>query len=202
MAKLSAEVGEPVPVLFTAHSVPDAHGWQAPASRRRRGGGAAAALAGRGSGSVCGGCAADCGAGGGARAGDSALVVCIPEPGRKRRTVDWSQRGGNAGPDCRRGREGADLQPIGFLCDHVEILFDVDIHFREYASELRHSAGAPGVVECVGDVGKSRCGFGAAGISTVEEFSGDELSGCGVMSALFTARAGDEPKRKFSRGPR
>jgi ferrochelatase len=26
------------------------------------------------------------------------------------------------------------LQPIGFLCDHVEILFDVDILFREYAS--------------------------------------------------------------------
>ena len=25
------------------------------------------------------------------------------------------------------------LQPIGFLCDHVEILFDVDILFREYA---------------------------------------------------------------------
>jgi ferrochelatase len=27
------------------------------------------------------------------------------------------------------------LQPIGFLCDHVEILFDVDILFREYASK-------------------------------------------------------------------
>jgi ferrochelatase len=25
------------------------------------------------------------------------------------------------------------LQPIGFLCDHVEILFDVDILFRDYA---------------------------------------------------------------------
>jgi ferrochelatase len=25
------------------------------------------------------------------------------------------------------------LQPIGFLCDHVEILYDVDIAFREYA---------------------------------------------------------------------
>lgn len=25
------------------------------------------------------------------------------------------------------------LQPIGFLCDHVEILFDVDIAFKEYA---------------------------------------------------------------------
>ena len=29
------------------------------------------------------------------------------------------------------------LQPIGFLCDHVEILFDVDILFREYASKKR-----------------------------------------------------------------
>jgi ferrochelatase len=28
------------------------------------------------------------------------------------------------------------LQPIGFLCDHVEILFDVDIFFREYAARL------------------------------------------------------------------
>jgi ferrochelatase len=28
------------------------------------------------------------------------------------------------------------LQPIGFLCDHVEILFDVDILFTEYAVKL------------------------------------------------------------------
>jgi ferrochelatase len=28
------------------------------------------------------------------------------------------------------------LQPIGFLCDHVEILFDVDILFRDYAAKL------------------------------------------------------------------
>ena len=27
------------------------------------------------------------------------------------------------------------LQPIGFLCDHVEILYDVDIAFREYARQ-------------------------------------------------------------------
>ncbi len=27
------------------------------------------------------------------------------------------------------------LQPIGFLCDHVEILYDIDIAFREYALE-------------------------------------------------------------------
>ena len=28
------------------------------------------------------------------------------------------------------------LQPIGFLCDHVEILFDVDHLFRDYAHKL------------------------------------------------------------------
>ena len=28
------------------------------------------------------------------------------------------------------------LQPIGFLCDHVEILYDVDMLFREYAAKL------------------------------------------------------------------
>jgi ferrochelatase len=28
------------------------------------------------------------------------------------------------------------LQPIGFLCDHVEILYDVDICFRDIAAKL------------------------------------------------------------------
>jgi ferrochelatase len=28
------------------------------------------------------------------------------------------------------------LQPIGFLCDHVEILYDADIFFREFAVKL------------------------------------------------------------------
>jgi len=26
------------------------------------------------------------------------------------------------------------IAPIGFVCDHVEILYDIDIHFREYAA--------------------------------------------------------------------
>jgi len=34
------------------------------------------------------------------------------------------------------GMKALVLQPIGFLCDHVEILFDVDRHFREYAKRL------------------------------------------------------------------
>jgi protoporphyrin/coproporphyrin ferrochelatase len=33
------------------------------------------------------------------------------------------------------GHSGVFLQPIGFVCDHVEILFDIDILFRQYAAE-------------------------------------------------------------------
>ena len=35
-----------------------------------------------------------------------------------------------------RGVKAVVLQPIGFLCDHVEILYDIDIAFREYAANL------------------------------------------------------------------
>ena len=34
------------------------------------------------------------------------------------------------------GHKGVVLQPIGFLCDHVEILYDIDIAFTETAREL------------------------------------------------------------------
>jgi ferrochelatase len=33
------------------------------------------------------------------------------------------------------GHTGVFVQPIGFVCDHVEILFDVDILFRDFARE-------------------------------------------------------------------
>jgi ferrochelatase len=32
------------------------------------------------------------------------------------------------------GVTDAVLDPIGFVCDHVEILYDVDVHFRKYAA--------------------------------------------------------------------
>jgi len=34
------------------------------------------------------------------------------------------------------GHKGVVMQPIGFLCDHVEILYDIDIAFRETAADL------------------------------------------------------------------
>jgi ferrochelatase len=33
------------------------------------------------------------------------------------------------------GHKGVFIQPIGFLCDHVEILYDIDIGFREFAEK-------------------------------------------------------------------
>ena len=32
------------------------------------------------------------------------------------------------------GHSGIFIQPIGFVCDHVEILYDIDIFFREFAA--------------------------------------------------------------------
>ena len=37
---------------------------------------------------------------------------------------------------CDEGHTGVVLQPIGFLCDHVEILYDIDIAFTETARSL------------------------------------------------------------------
>src|SRR5207248_8205801 len=34
------------------------------------------------------------------------------------------------------GHVGVVMQPVGFLCDHVEILYDIEIAFREMAREL------------------------------------------------------------------
>jgi ferrochelatase len=36
----------------------------------------------------------------------------------------------------QEGHSAVVIQPIGFLCDHVEILYDIDIGFREFASAI------------------------------------------------------------------
>ena len=35
----------------------------------------------------------------------------------------------------KQGHKGVVIAPIGFVCDHVEVLYDVDIGFRQFASE-------------------------------------------------------------------
>lgn len=35
----------------------------------------------------------------------------------------------------KQGHRGVFIQPIGFLCDHVEILYDIDIGFKQFADK-------------------------------------------------------------------
>jgi len=36
----------------------------------------------------------------------------------------------------QQGCAGVVIQPVGFVCDHVEVLYDIDIAFKEFATEL------------------------------------------------------------------
>ena len=134
LAKLSAEVGEPVPVLFTAHSVPT-RTVEAPAAGAE---GAGPRLwPGEGADPY----AKD--------ARRTAELVAARVPEIPRWWFAFQSQGASGGPWIgpsveetldRLAGEGVKaliLQPIGFLCDHVEILYDVDIYFREYASKLK-----------------------------------------------------------------
>jgi len=127
LANLNAEVGYPVPVLFTAHSVP-CRTIQTPAAPE----------------------------GQPAQTGDTyaedakrtAALVAALVPEIPRWWFAFQSQGASGGswigPTVEQtldslAAEGVKtlmLQPIGFLCDHVEILYDVDILFREYAAKL------------------------------------------------------------------
>jgi len=147
-AKLIAEVGEAVPVLFTAHSVPTRT--------------VAAPAVGAGSASHPSDKNKDV-----ARVGHpeprlwpgegvdpyaedarrTAEMVAARVPEIPRWWFAFQSQGASGGPWigpsveetldqlAGEGVKAIILQPIGFLCDHVEILYDVDIFFREYAAK-------------------------------------------------------------------
>jgi protoporphyrin/coproporphyrin ferrochelatase len=132
LAKLTKEVGEPVPVLFTAHSVPtrtvEAPAADADAGKRLWPGQGADPYADE------------------ARHTAELVAARVPEISNWWFAFQSQGASGGAwlGPSVeetldRLAAEGVTaliLQPIGFLCDHVEILFDVDILFREYAIKI------------------------------------------------------------------
>jgi len=78
----------------------------------------------------------------------TATLVAQQVPEVKRWWFAFQSQGASGGPwigpaveatldaAAAEGLKTLILQPIGFLCDHVEILFDVDILFREYASKI------------------------------------------------------------------
>jgi protoporphyrin/coproporphyrin ferrochelatase len=128
--RLSDEVGHPVPVLFTAHSVPT-RTVEAPAAE-----GAAGPRLWPGEG-------VDPYA---EEARHTAELVAARVPEIPSWTFAFQSQGASGGPWIgpsveetldRLAGEGVTalvLHPIGFLCDHVEILYDVDILFRGYAA--------------------------------------------------------------------
>jgi protoporphyrin/coproporphyrin ferrochelatase len=113
----SAETGAPLPVIFTAHSVPmrtiqagDPYEKQVKETARLVG---------------------------------AKIAGLTPEL----QQFAFQSQGMSGGPwlgptvesamleQQRRGHKGVVIAPIGFVCDHVEILYDVDIVFREFARE-------------------------------------------------------------------
>jgi ferrochelatase len=130
LAKLTAETGGNVPVLFTAHSVPT-RTVQPPGE----GEGGPKHWPGEGADPY-----AD-----EARHTAELVAGAVPE------IAEWhfafQSQGASGGPWvgptveetidrlAAAGHKAMLLQPIGFLCDHVEILYDVDIAFKDYARE-------------------------------------------------------------------
>ncbi len=148
LKKLSAETGGPVPVLFTAHSVP-VRTVEAPAAG---GSGIPSHPSGKDQNAARMGHPVWPGP---AAAGDpyekdarrTAEMVAARVPEIPQWWFAFQSQGASGGPWLgpsveemldRIAGEGVTtliLQPIGFLCDHVEILFDVDRLFREYAAK-------------------------------------------------------------------
>jgi ferrochelatase len=57
------------------------------------------------------------------------------------------------------------MQPIGFVCDHVEVLYDIDIGFREYGSKIgldiiraESLNDSPRFIEALADIARTAIG--------------------------------------------
>ena len=55
--------------------------------------------------------------------------------------------------------------PIGFVCDHTEILFDIDVQAAAAAREAGVTPAPHPVVEHVADVHSRACGAGRSVVS-------------------------------------
>jgi ferrochelatase len=133
--KMQKETGAYVPVLFTAHSVPT-RTVQPPANECEEKARESRMWPGEGADTY----AED------ARA--TAELVAARVPGIPKWWFAFQSQGASGGPwigptveetltmIAAEGVKTILLQPVGFLCDHVEILYDVDIAFRQYASDL------------------------------------------------------------------
>ncbi|HET7442944.1 MAG TPA: ferrochelatase [Terriglobales bacterium] len=138
------EAGEQVPVIFTAHSVPqrtitDGDPYEAQAYETAQ------------------------------------LVAQAADLGQDDWLFAFQSQGLSGGPwigptvedmivRCKeKGHSSVFIQPIGFLCDHVEILYDIDIAFRDFAEKkgmrLRRADSlndSPTLTAALADLARSR----------------------------------------------
>lgn len=156
LAKLTAETGGPAPVLFTAHSVPlrtiqpPAEGAHGPRLWPGQGADPYADDARR-----------------------TAELVAARVPEIPKWWFAFQSQGASGGEwigptveatldeIAAEGVKAVVLQPIGFLCDHVEILYDVDIAFRAYAAQRgirlerpESLNGSPALAKAVADLAR------------------------------------------------
>jgi ferrochelatase len=156
LANLTQETGGPVPVLFTAHSVPlrtiqpPAEGAQGPRLWPGQGADPYADDARR-----------------------TAELVAARVPEIAKWWFAFQSQGASGGEwigptveatldeMAAEGVKAVVLQPIGFLCDHVEILYDVDIAFRAYAAQRgvrlerpESLNGSPSLAKAVADLAR------------------------------------------------
>jgi len=139
------EAGEGVPVIFTAHSVPQRTIEEGDPYQQQ--------------------------------AQDTAALVAMESGFLK--VEDWTfafqSQGMSGGPwlgptveetiaDLHgKGQKGVFVQPIGFVCDHVEVLYDIDIGFRKFAADrgmklwrAESLNDSPLFVAALADVARSR----------------------------------------------
>ncbi len=162
-AKIVAEAGSPVPVLFTAHSVPTRTIQPPPASESS----GPRLWPGEGADPYA----------------DDARRTAELVAGRVAEIPQWwfafQSQGASGGPwigpsveetldsIAAQGVRRLLLQPVGFLCDHVEILYDVDIAFKQYAAGLGMQLERPESLNSSSTLARAIADLAAQGLARV-----------------------------------
>ena len=161
--RLRAETGAYVPVLFTAHSVP---------CRTVQ-----SLAANEGQPKLWPGEGADPYA---QEAKRTAELVAQRVPGIPRWWFAFQSQGASGGPwigptvedtltaIAGEGVKTLILQPVGFLCDHVEILYDVDIAFKQFASKLGVRLERPESLNASPILARALAGLAKQGLARLE----------------------------------
>ena len=82
--------------------------------------------------------------------------------------MDWAFRRETLDAIAAEGVKTLILQPIGFLCDHVEILYDVDILFRGYAAKLGVRLERPESLNASATLAKAVADLARQGLARLE----------------------------------